>query len=302
MSGANFASLHGGMLQRSDLPAEKAAHPKKVSTPDGVYGATGVANHLSDEITTKKVVGVDRRDALPSKFGGRDRQNKIPTKELDASSDLSKTPINRSSPPADQPPVRANPPVAMNPPVPANPPVAANPPAAANLPTPEPTSKGPLQIPTSRGPLQAPAPASKSSRLVQALRGVPATHLGTPEDTTDEDLPAADHRSKSALPFQRGFGRQKPDVADLIKAAQTADIGTPPTSVTQENTPQDATPSLGVLTAREKTKRKALTVRLLPSEYSRLKRAGTFLDRTSQDILVSAMDEYLKQLGFTHEK
>jgi hypothetical protein len=30
--------------------------------------------------------------------------------------------------------------------------------------------------------------------------------------------------------------------------------------------------------------------------------AGAFLERTSQDILVSAMDEYLKQLGFGKEK
>lgn len=259
MSGANFASLHGGMLQRSDLPAEKAAHPKKVSVPDGVYGATGVAHHLSDEIVSKKVIGVDRRDALPSKADGPNKPKKFPAKETEASTGLAGTQVER-----------ANEPVALSP------------------------------VFKSRGPLQMPASGSKSSRLVQALRGEPAAHQGPLSGTENENRPSEDDRNKPALPFKRGFGRlQTGDTvsSERNQPAETRKMDNFFASTANQDTPRATTPA-----TEEKPKRKALTVRLLPGEYRRLKGAGAFLDRTSQDILVSAMDEYLKQLGFTHEK
>jgi hypothetical protein len=216
MTGANFAALHAGMMQRADRPAEDAAAPAKLSIRDGIYGAKSHAGDLANGHANAAVgaqPGTTPNDLDPAALAPPSwRKDRIgpkpdwlaPQKRLDAT-------------------------------------VAATGRADGSTVTTDPVVR---QIP------RVPLKSSFGKKPTADAQGNEATQDGTNAGGAVQDT----HLS----------GKETP--------------------------------------APQKPKRKALTVRLQPHEHRRLKVASAFLDRTCQDIFMSAVDEYLKQLGFAKEQ
>lgn len=104
---------------------------------------------------------------------------------------------------------------------------------------------------------------------------------------------AAQIVAEMTLPFERGLARKLAGGGATNGAAKVGEFLSAVASKTTRH--KQAAPEITL-------KRKALTVRLLPRDHRRIRAAGAFMNRTSQDIMVSAMDEYLNQLGFTNQE